>query len=518
MNSNLQDPDDALFNTKHLKNDIEKRALQGGVIATVSQGVLLFVRLASILVLSRIIIPEHFGLISMVTSLTVLIERFQDLGLGDAIVQRDKITHRQISSLFWANLCLCFLLCIIVSLSAKVVAWFYHDARLVWITVGLAANFVFSGAAIQHQALIRRQMRFGLFSAIQILSTSFGIVVGILLAWWGYGFWALVWKELARSMLNTVLAWAFCPWRPGLPSRNVGARAMLRFGYNVTGFNMLYYLTNNLDSVLLGKIWGAVPVGLYSRAKLLSSIPTGQLLEPIRYVSFPALSALQNNTLLFRKYFERTMSVLSFLYLPCLVLFFIHSRAIVMLSLGEQWTGASTIYRLLVISTFTSPIVALLGLILLSSGNTSRYLRWGIFISMSNIIATAGGVLSGPIGVAGWLSISNFVNLVFSLYYVCKGTAISAGAVANAVARPATASLVMGIIIYLCSISLGSIGALAQIGYSAGIGFCAYIGIWMILPWGYKDEKITECISHPVKVLNRIVSIRPKAEELQVKS
>jgi O-antigen/teichoic acid export membrane protein len=513
MNSNPQIQNDLIFETQHLKSNIEKRALQGGMITTISQGVLFLVRFVSIVVLSRIIIPEHFGLISMVTSLTILIERFQDLGLGDAIVQREKITHRQVSSLFWANLCICFILSIAVALSAKIVAWFYHDARLVWITVGFAGNFVFSGAAIQHQALIRRQMRFGLFSAIQILSTSFGIVVGILLALWGYGFWALVWKELARSMLNTILAWAFCPWRPGLPRRNVGVRSMLRFGYNVTGYNILYYLTNNLDSILLGKVWGAVPVGLFSRAKLLSSIPTGQLLEPIRYVSYPALSALQKDAKAYRGYFERIVSVLSFLYLPCLVFFCIHSKSIVMLSLGSQWTDAGNIYLWFIISSFPAPIVALLGLILLSSGETGRYLRWGIFTSATSIIAAAVGVFWGPVGVAGCCAISNIASFVFSIYYVCKGTAVNARSVGDAVWRPTLASLVMGVAVALSIIPFRSMGQLSLVICSAAFGFCIYIGAWMILPWGRKDDKIAECIAHPIKVLRQVMPIGQRGEE-----
>ena len=268
--------DSALFNTEHLRADIGIRSVRGGAIGLLSQGIMSALRLVSVVVLARMVIPEHFGLIGMVTSLTVLAERFQDLGLGDAVVQRKEITHQQVSNLFWANLCVSALLSTVVSLAARMVAWFYGDPRLTWITVAFACNFVCSGVAIQHQALIRRQMRFGQFATIQIVSVTFGLAVAIVMAMFGFGYWALIWKEIARSAMNTVLAWSFCRWRPSFPSRSVGIKPLLHFGYNVTGFNMLYYLTTNVDAVLIGKWCGAVSVGLYSRARQLTILPVSQ--------------------------------------------------------------------------------------------------------------------------------------------------------------------------------------------------------------------------------------------------
>ena len=130
---------------------MKQRTIRGGMITSATQGILFVLRLVSIMILARMIIPEHFGLIGMVTALTVLIERFQDIGLGDAIIHRKDITHQQVSTLFWIILAICVLLTILVVSSAKVVAWFYNDQRLVWITIAFSANFVCSGLSIQHR-------------------------------------------------------------------------------------------------------------------------------------------------------------------------------------------------------------------------------------------------------------------------------------------------------------------------------------------------------------------------------
>lgn len=491
----------SFFNTEQLKGDMKQRVIRGGMITSASQGILFLLRLASIMVLARMLIPEHFGLIGMVTALTILIERFQDLGLGDAIVQRKEITHEQVSTLFWVNLGICLFLTILVALSAKVVAWFYGDQRLIWITVAFASNFVFSGLSIQHQALIRRRMRFDHFALIQILSTTFGFVVAIILAWLGYGYWALVWKELARTLLNTVLAWSFCPWRPGLPVRNAGVKPMLQFGGNVTGFNMLYYLSNSLDSILIGKFCGAVPVGLYSRAKQLTTIPVSQLLEPIRYVSLPTLSALQNDPVKYRNYFEKMLAVVSFLYMPLIVYIGIYSHLIVYLALGSQWMDAVPIFRLLAISMFATPIIALLGMIMLSSGQTRRYFFWGLFTSLSTVIAFVVGIRWGMIGVAASWPIATAANLIFSLFFVFKGSPVGMVSTLNNIYRPAIASISMGIALLLTYEFISSFNVALQIALSILLGSGIYFAIWMLFPGGYK--KIVEFASYPLSALKR---------------
>ena len=135
---------------------------------------------------------------------------------------------------------------------------------------------------------------------------------------------------------------------------------MLKFGGNVTGYNILYYFFNNLDSILLGKFFGAVPVGLYSRARQLSAIPMTPFLEPMQYVSLTALSALQNEHVKYRNYYEKMLAVLTFLYMPIIVYIGIYSHPIVYIALGSQWIAAVPIFRLLAFSTLCPRLLSCL--------------------------------------------------------------------------------------------------------------------------------------------------------------
>jgi len=440
--------------------------------------------------------PEHFGLIGMVFALTVIIERFQDIGLGDAIIQRKEVTHEQVSSIFWINLGISIFLTILVALSAKVIAWFYNDQRLVWITIALSSNFVCSGLSIQHHTLIRRQMRFSQQALIRISSVTFGLAVAISLAWLGYGYWALVWKELARSFLSTALAWSFCHWRPGLPVRNAGIKSLLKFGGNVTGYNMLFYLTNNLDSILLGKLFGAVPVGLYSRARQLTTVPVTQMLEPMKNVSLPALSALQDDPEKYSNYFVKMLAVLTFVYMPLIVYIGIYAHPIVYIALGSQWMDAVLIFRLLTISLFASPIVTMYGMIMLSSGHVRRYLYWGLFTNLSIMILFVVSIRWGVFAIAASWSISTAINLIFSLFFVFKKSPVGMVITLKTIFRPALASIVMGIGLYLTYDFISSFNIVTQMATSLLLGCMLYLTVWLLFPGGYKN--VTDFISYPL--------------------
>lgn len=488
------------FESEHLQGDLKHRSISGGLITSGTQALLAVIRICSVIVLARILTPEHFGLITMVTALTVFVERFQDLGLADATIQRKVITHEQVSTLFWINLCVCVLFAVVVSSLSPVIAWFYHDSRLILITIAFAFNFVFSGLTIQHQALIRRQMRFGVFAWIMILSTTFGFVVAIVLALRGYGYWALVWKELARYVFFTIGSWLFCSWRPGRPVRNSGVKSMLKFGRDITGFNIIYFLSNNIDSILIGKFCGAIPLGLYSRAQQLVTMPASQLQYPISYVPMPALSRLQNDPIRYQRYFEKMLCIISFAYMPIVIYCSFLAEPIIMLVLGQKWISAVPYFRLLVLSVYVLPLMQTFGLIMTSCGKTKRYFLWGVWIAGVLIICFSIGIHWGAMGVAAAYPIANWINFIFSLFFVFKGTPVGIAQLMHALYKPVVACGIMGVVLAFITYSFGHQSGLPILFLSLGIGMVVYIGTWMILPGGFRFLK--EIVSYPLSLVS----------------
>ncbi|MHC4216434.1 MAG: oligosaccharide flippase family protein, partial [Planctomycetota bacterium] len=229
---------DEIFKTEHLKSELASRSIQGGTFSITAQASRFCLQLGSMVVLGRLLDVEDFGLVAMVFVVTNFVAMFKDMGLSMATVQKPEINHKQISTLFWINLTISVLMTIVTIGIAPVISWFYEEPRLTWITVVSSLAFIFGGFTIQHQALLRRQMRFGVLALIQITSMLVGVLAGIVLAWCGGGYWAIVIIPLVTAVVASIGVWLTCGWRPGLPVRNSGVRTMLAFGGHVTGFSV----------------------------------------------------------------------------------------------------------------------------------------------------------------------------------------------------------------------------------------------------------------------------------------
>jgi PST family polysaccharide transporter len=408
---------DKHFQTDHLKVNLGGRAARGGAVAITSQGLKFIVTLAATSVMARLLTPQDYGLIGMVAVVTGFVSMYKDLGLAAATIQKPEITSEQISTLFWVNLFLSLAITVITSAIAPVVAWFYGEPRLTWITIVTSFGFLISGLAVQHEALLRRQMRYLPLAAIGLVSVIAGYVVGIFLAWRGFSYWALVASQLAVAFTSTILIVAVCHWIPGLPRRDTGVRSMIKFGGHLTGFTTINYFSRNLDNMLIGRFWGAQQLGLYSRAYQLMSLPMDQINEPLTSVAVPSLSRLTDSPESYRRAYLRMLEKVALLTMPCVALMIVTADWIVNIILGSQWGGATKIFIVLGATAILQPIANTTGWLLISQGRTNHMLQWGLIsgpIIMGSIVV---GLPWGALGVAASYAITRIFIVDPLLYW-----------------------------------------------------------------------------------------------------
>ncbi len=410
---------DGYFRTDHLRERVGSRVIRGGAITLISQGTQFLISMAGTVVLARLLTPRDYGLIGMVTVVTGFLTMFKDMGLSQATVQREELTHGQTSNLFWVNVAASTAIALLTMALAPLIARFYDEPLLAWITVALAAGFVFGGFTVQHQALLRRQMRFGLLAASGIIASIFGLAVGIFLAWRGAEYWALVGQQLAVALVTAVTVWIFCGWRPALPSRGSGVRELLAFGGNVTGFNVVNYFARNGDNLLIGKVWGSAPLGLYEKAYQLLLLPLNQINYPVSAVLVPTLSRLANDPERYRAAFLRTLEKLLMVTMPGIVFLMVTSDWVVSVVLGPQWTEAAKIFTWLAVAGFLQPVGSTTGWLFVSQNRTRTMLHWGFIGGATAIISIVIGLPWGPVGVAmSYGLIGFFIRTPLNLWYV----------------------------------------------------------------------------------------------------
>src|SRR5262249_173917 len=248
--------------------------------------------------------------------ITTYISMFKDMGLSTATVQRADINYEQVSTLFWINLALSLAITVLTIVIVPGIAWLYHEPKLTAISMVTTIGFVLGGLSVQHEGLLKRQMRFSALGLIGFISMVIGYCVGIFMAWRGFGYWALVGSQLGLIGTNTLLSWMVCGWIPGLPRRNSGVQPMLSLGRNITGYAMLNVFARNLDALFVGRQLGSQPLGLYTKAYQLINLPTDNTNEPLNTVALPALSRLNDDATRYRDAYLRMLEKVVLIIMP----------------------------------------------------------------------------------------------------------------------------------------------------------------------------------------------------------
>ncbi|HYX13851.1 MAG TPA: lipopolysaccharide biosynthesis protein [Nostoc sp.] len=442
MKNRASSDNNQYFHTEHLKADLKERSIRGGAVTIIAQGLKFGLTLGSNVVLARLLTPQDYGLVGMVTVVTGLVTIFKDLGLSTATIQKEKINHKQVSTLFWVNVALGIVTSIVTIAIAPVIAWFYNEPRLLWITLSLASGFFISGLGVQHSALLNRQMQYKALTINEIMSVGIGIGSAIVAAWFGLGYWALVILPLVTGIVSTVGFWILCSWRPSFPVKQSGVRSMLVFGGNLTGFNIVNYFARNLDNLLIGKVWGAQQLGLYTKAYQLLLLPLQQINAPFEKVAIPALSRLIDSPERYRQAYLRILEKLTIITGPLVVFMIATSDWIVLLLLGSQWTDASPIFSLLGIIAFTQPVANTTGWLFITQGRTNHMFQWGIIGSTLSVVAIVFGIQWGSVGVAASYSISGLlIRTPILFWYVGRSGSVKAVDLYRTMAPSTLASL-----------------------------------------------------------------------------
>lgn len=461
--NNPTSSNDKYLHINHLKENLKEQTVRGGVATLGSQSFLFVFGMVSTAVLARLLTPDDHGLIFMVMPIVGFIYLFKDLGLSQATIQKADITHRQISMLFWVNLTFSSMMMVITALAAPFIARFFSRPQLTMVTIALAFGFFMGGLTVQHQALLRRQMRFHILAAIDVTAAIFGLAAGIVSALYGLKYWALVIKILVTAAVTEAGVWIVCGWRPSLPRLGSGAFSMIRFGANITGFNLLNYCSDNIANVLIGKFGGAQPVALFGKAKQLTLIPIQQINFPISNVAISSLSRLADDPEAYRRAYLRILEKIAMMTMPGVAALIATADWVVMAMLGPQWTAVTQLFILLGISVLFKPVSNTMGWLFISQGRTRHMFKWGIIDGIITISSICAGLPWGVTGVTASFAIVSVLLRMPMLYWFTGRTGpVRTSDIYRTVASPALTSVCLFLV-------LTAFRRFSQIDITAGV-------------------------------------------------
>ncbi len=382
-------------------------ALRGGAFTALAQVGKIAVTMGSVVVLARLLSPTDFGLVAAIAPIVAFMGLFQNLGLQQAIVQRREIDRHLLNQAFWVSAAVGALATLIVAAIAPYAALFYGDPRICGLMRMVSVSLLMGSLGTVPLALLARRLRFGVLAVYEFAIALAAFLAAAAGALAGFGPYALVIATLVGAGLGLALVWTIAPFRPGAPPRRVDG-ALMKFGANLTGFNLVNFFARNADNVLIGRFVGLAALGLYDRAYKLMLFPVQNINQPLTRMMVPLLSRIQDDKPRLRAIYRQVTWALGLVIMPGIATLAMCSGEAIALLFGPDWAGVAPIFAWLAIASFVQPVTGTNGWIFICQGRTDLMFRLGIYTSLVTVAAFALGLPYGAEGVAAGYAISAY--------------------------------------------------------------------------------------------------------------
>jgi O-antigen/teichoic acid export membrane protein len=408
---------------------LRRTAVRGAGVSIAGQAGSFALQIGSVVVLARLLTPADFGIVTMVTTFSLLFRSFGLNGFTELIVQREELTHSLTSNFFWINLGIGTILTLTFAGSGPLLALLFHNPSVAPVAAGMSLTIGLGSLEWIHMGLLQRAMRFKALAIINVIARLLYVIATIGLAMAGWHYWALVWGLVAQSIFTAAGAWLMCRWVPGRPGRVSGTGSGLNFAMNVYSHFAFSYLTRNTDNLLVGWRFGAGALGFYKKAYDLFVLSESQLLAPLSAVVVGTLSRVNSDREQFQRYFLRAISVLALVGMGVGADFALVGKYVIRFLLGPGWDEAGRIFSLFGPGIGVMLLYNTHGWVHLSIGRPERWFRWGLmeFVCTASLFVLA--LHWGPSGIALAWTISYFLLMFPGFWYAGKPIGLGIGPV-----------------------------------------------------------------------------------------
>jgi O-antigen/teichoic acid export membrane protein len=436
---------DGTFHPIASHEGLRRSAVRGAGATIAGQAANFAVMIGSVVILARLLTPADFGIVTMVTTFSLLFRSFGLNGFTELIMQREELSHRFASNLFWICLGIGAFLTLAFAASGPLLAHFYHDSAVARVAEVMSLTIAIGCLGYIHLGLLQRAMHFRSTAIISFVGQFLLVVVSIALAKAGWHYWALVGGILTQSAVMAAGAWMVCRWVPGWPQRTPGTGPGFRFAMNVYSHFAFSYSTRNTDNLLVGWRYGAQSLGFYKKAYDLFVLPESQLSAPLSAVVVSTLSRVNGNREQFQRYFLRAVAVLALVGMGVGADFALVGRDLIRFLLGPGWDEAGRIFALFGPGIGVMLLYNTHGWVHLSIGRPERWFRWGLleFVCTTSLFLLA--LHWGPYGIALAWTVSYFILMFPGFWYAGQPIGLGMGPVFAVVWKFFAASVVAGL-------------------------------------------------------------------------
>ncbi|HLE57285.1 MAG TPA: lipopolysaccharide biosynthesis protein [Rhodothermia bacterium] len=369
------------------------------------------------IVLARLLFPEEFGLIGMLTVFIAVTRTFLDSGFGSALIQRREASQTDLSSVFYLNIGVGVIATGVLCLLAPWIAAFYDRPVLTAMTRALSLTIVVNSFGLIQKTLLTRQVAFKTQTKVSLIAGASSGTVGIAFALLGFGVWSLVAQQVSSAFLSSLCLWLFSTWRPTRTFSVEALTGLFGFGSRLLFSGVLSQMFDNIHVVVIGKLFSAAELGFFTRAKTMSEVPSQTLSGMVDRVMFPVFSIIQDDPERVKSGLKASLRAMCLVNFPVMVGLGLVARPLVHLLLTEKWTASIPYLQLLCVEGLLYPLHAINLSVLKALGRSDLFFRLEIVKKVLVVVSIALTWRWGiPAMICGMIAVS-LVSYYLNSYY-----------------------------------------------------------------------------------------------------
>lgn len=423
-------------------------------------------------VLARILMPSDYGIIAIILVFITLASVISEGGLNTALIQKKDADETDFSSIFWFCILMAFGLYIILFFCAPIIAGFYENELLTPVLRVLGLSIFFNSFNSIQRAYVSKRMLFRSLFYANFIAIVLSGALGIVMAYMGYGVWALVGQNLSSVFLCCVVMWFTVEWHPSLVFSKDRFKGLFDYGWKIFLSNFIIALYGDIRSLVIGKVYQPAALAYFDRGKSLPSLIMSNVTASIEAVLLPTFSEEQDNRVRVKQMMRRSVQVSYFVVAPLLVGFFFTAKEIVLALLTEKWLPAVPFIQIFCIAFFLMPIQNINLTSIKSLGYSNLTLKLEIIKKIIEAIILVVSFLINVYAVAWGIVVYNIICIIINLSPCKKLVGYGLGEQIKDIFPTFIVAMIMGGFVYLCSFF--PVNNLVVLSIQIVVGFVSY--------------------------------------------
>lgn len=403
-----------------MSESLKQKTAKGVLWSSIEQFSVQIIQFVLGLIMARILSPHDYGLVGMILVFTSIAETFVNSGFSNALIRKQNKTEVDYSTAFYFNIVVGVVAYLLLFLLSPLIADFYDEPLLESLTKIVSINVFINSLGIVQRARYSIKVDFKTQAKATTTSVLISGIIGLWMAYSGYGVWAIVGQSVIRNTLNVLLLWIFAKWLPQLQFSWQSFREMWSFGYKLLLSGLLNTIYNDIYKLIIGKVFSAQDLGNYTRAHQFASFPSSNINGIISRVTYPILSSIQDDDVRLKRVYRKYLRLSAFIVFPLMVGLSALAEPLIIYILTEKWRASIILLQIICFNMMWYPIHAINLNLLQVKGRSDLFLKLEI---IKKIIGVAILCITVPIGLVAMCIggiFSSILCLAVNTYYTGK--------------------------------------------------------------------------------------------------